>query len=107
MRGMQIKNGALFVEWGSLTYRCSEREGWGVSPISFSTLQWDMRSESPERYEYLTVGEILSLDSYGELKRLHEKNCKLLGLAFVEEEVGDSGVGACDAALPNFVWDED
>ena len=94
IKGIQIKNGALFVEWGGFsTYRYTKSKGWEVSPVLYMVVERDMQYEGPDAFEYLTEGEIRGLDSFDALRALHKKICALLGFVFednlpspVEEE---------------------
>ena len=64
MKGIKLKNGVIFVEWGGFsTYRYTEREGWEVSPVMYQVVEWDMKNEGPDAFEFLTEGEIRALDS--------------------------------------------
>ena len=80
MRAIQVKNGGLFVEWGISTYRYTARSGWTLSPVLYSTLEWDLSSESPDSYEYLTEGDVRALDTFPALLALHTETAKKLGL---------------------------
>ena len=82
MRGIKIKNGALFVECGLSTYRYSERANWEVSSISYPALEWDLRTERPDSYELLSDGDIRTLGAeiFEGLVAIHKKSCARLGL---------------------------
>ena len=89
IRAIQIRGGALFVEWGGFsTYRYTERDGWGVSPVLYLVVERDMQNEGPDAFEYLTEGEIRARGDFEELRALHKKTCEICGFAFSEEEAG-------------------
>ena len=93
MKGIQIKNGALFVEWGGFsTYRYTEDKGWGVSPVLYMVVEHDMQSEGPGAFDYVTEGELRARDDFDALRTLHKKTCELLGLAFEDEEAVSDAV---------------
>ncbi|MBE6656637.1 MAG: hypothetical protein E7609_07235 [Ruminococcaceae bacterium] len=86
IKGIQIKNGTLFVEWGGFsTYRYTERDGWEVSRYLYSVVEWDMKNEGPDAFEFLTEGDIRALDSFDTLRALHRETCAILGFAFEDE----------------------
>ena len=99
MKGILITNGALFVACGRMTYR--SREGtWEVSPVSYDSLAWELRTEPPERYTMLTDRDIRALD--GEtltgLFDIHGKTCATLGLDAEEALTPDAeGENDCEA----------
>ena len=63
MRGIKVSHGATFVECDGITVRISAKGKCELSPILFSSLEWDMRTEPPERWCYLTESDIASLGS--------------------------------------------
>ena len=75
MRGIKVKGGAAFVEIGTHTYKYTQRKGWGVSPILLSSLEWDMRTEGPDAFLYLTEGDIRALPDFEKLSALYKKDC--------------------------------
>lgn len=79
MRGIKIKNGATFVEYKGRTYRLSA-DGWTVSPIAFSVLEWDLRTEPPHTYDYMTESDIRNMGEgvYAELIALSERLLTML-----------------------------
>ena len=61
MRGIKMTHGSTFVEHKGLTVRISRSGKVDVSPIMLSALEWDLRTELPSAWEYLTDGDIRSL----------------------------------------------
>ena len=87
MKGLQIKNGALFVEWGGFsTYRYTEIHGWEISPVLDMVVEHDMQNESPDAFDYVTEGELRARADFDALRALHKRTCELLGFEFEDEE---------------------
>jgi hypothetical protein len=61
MRGIRLAHGVTFVEHEGLTVRISKSGEVDVSPVAFMVLEWDLRTEPPERWEYLSEGDIRAL----------------------------------------------
>lgn len=79
IKGMRLKHGVIFVEWGGFsTYRYT-KTGWEVSPVLYNVVEWDMRTEGPDAYEFLSESEIRALDTFEELYAVHKKTCEILG----------------------------
>ncbi len=79
IKGIQLKNGVIFVEWGGFsTYRYNG-EAWDVSPVLYRVVEWDMRTEGPDAFEYLSEGEIRALPTFDALYAVHKKTCETLG----------------------------
>ena len=86
MKAIQIKDGALFVEFGGFsTYRYTERHGWEISPRLFLVVERDMQYEGPDAFEYVSEGEIRARDDFDALYALHKKTCEALGWSAEEE----------------------
>ena len=64
MQAIRVKSGAIFVSDGLFTVRLS-RGVCGPSPIAYEVLEWDLRTEPPENWEYLSEGELMSLPDGG------------------------------------------
>ncbi len=65
MKGIKLSHGAIFVTDGIYTVRLSKDGTCGVSPILYNNLEWDLKTERPETYEYLTEGDIVNLTNGG------------------------------------------
>ncbi len=86
MKAIRLKNGVIFVEWGGFSTYRYDGEVWDVSPVLYSVVEWDMRTEGPDAFEYLTEGEIRALAHFDALSALHKKTCEILGWRFEEEQ---------------------
>ena len=82
MKGIILSSGAIFVTDGLITVRLCANGECGVSPISYSVLEWDLRMEDPNKWDYLTEGEIMNLPNGAAEKILAEisKARSVLGL---------------------------
>ena len=86
IKGIRLKHGVIFVEWGGFsTYRYNG-EAWEVSPVLYKVVEWDMRTESPDSWEYMTEGDVRGLDTFDELYALHKKTCEIFGWKVEETE---------------------
>lgn len=61
MIGIQITGGALFVEHEGVTVRVSKNGKCEVSPVLFRSLEWELRTEPPNRWDYLYEHQIQAL----------------------------------------------
>lgn len=75
MRGIKLERGATFVEHKGLTVRILRSGKIGVSPIMFAALEWDLRTEPPSTWEYLTEGDIRALgeETVAQIEALADK----------------------------------
>ena len=62
MVGIKIRDGALFVQHEGVTVRVTDDGNCDLSPVLFMVLEWEMRTEPPERWEYLSESRIKALD---------------------------------------------
>ena len=62
MIGIQIRNGALFVLHEGVTVRVMKDGTCDISPVLFMALEWEMRTEPPTHWEYLSESRIKALD---------------------------------------------
>ena len=65
MKGIKLSHGVIFVTDGTHTVRLLKDGKCGVSPILYESLEWDLRTEPPATYEYLTNGDIENLPDGG------------------------------------------
>ncbi len=78
MKAIRISHGATFVTDGHFTVRLSPTGECGISPVLYQALEWELRTEPPSSWDYLTEQEIRQLPDGGydkvlaELKNLHE-----------------------------------
>ena len=68
MKGIRLSHGVIFVTDGLVTVRLLPSGECGVSPISYNVLEWDLRTESPDKWEYITDADIRSLPGGGTQK---------------------------------------
>jgi hypothetical protein len=67
MRGIKLSHGVIFVNDGLITVRVLPSGEVGVSPVTFQTLEWQLKNEPLDSYDYLTEGEIESLKDYDKI----------------------------------------
>lgn len=81
MRGIRLSHGVTFVECDGVTVRISAKGKCELSPIMFASLEWDMRTEPPEKWRYLTESDIASLGkkTLGEIDRVVAEVKDVLG----------------------------
>ena len=65
MKGIALSFGTIFVTDGVHTLRKTKTAPWQLSPVSYQTIEWDLRAESPDTWTYLTEDEIKSLPEGG------------------------------------------
>ena len=81
MEAIRIKGGAIFVYDGMFTVRLSPDGECDTSPITYRALEWDLRTEPENRWEYLTEGDLVNLPDNG-----YEKILKAFG--YIKEVLG-------------------
>lgn len=62
MIGIKIKNGAAFVKHEGVTVRILQSGECGISSVMFEVLEWDLRTEPPHTWEYISEFEIKAMD---------------------------------------------
>ena len=62
MRGIKLRHGTAFVEHEGVTVRIRADGKCELSPILFRSLEWDLRTEPQDSWEYLSDSDI---DGYG------------------------------------------
>ena len=72
MEGIKLNNGTIFITDGLITVRLLASGECGLSPVLYSVVEWDLRTESPDSWEYLTEGEIMTLPNGATEKILAE-----------------------------------
>lgn len=63
MRGIRMKHGVTFVEIDNITIRINADGSCDLSPVMLPSLEWELRTEPPQNWTYITSSDI---DSYGE-----------------------------------------
>ena len=58
MRGIRLSHGVTFVECDGITVRIMTDGHCELSPILFDVLEWDLRTESPDRWTYIDEADI-------------------------------------------------
>ncbi len=71
MRGIQLTHGATFVERHGVTVRILKGK-CELSPILFPSLEWDLRTEPPDTWCYMTEDDIRGLgeEIFSEIVRI-------------------------------------
>ena len=61
MRGIRLNHGVSFVEIDGITIRIGKDGKCELSRILLPSLEWDLRTEPPETWDYIGESEIASL----------------------------------------------
>lgn len=80
MRAIRLNHGVIFIDIDGVTVRVSKDGECELSPVLFDTLEWEMSSVHPDKWEYVTDGEIRSLDGgvYERARALADETLALL-----------------------------
>ena len=62
MRAIKLSHGMVFLEIDGISIRVTPDGDVGLSPTLYDTLEWEMASTPPNRWEYLTEGDVRSLE---------------------------------------------
>ncbi len=73
MKGIRLSHGAIFVTDGLTTVRLLKSGECGVSPIEYEVLEWDLRTEPPDKWEYVFETELRALPDGG-----YDKICAVM-----------------------------
>lgn len=65
MNGIRLSHGAVFVSDGLCTVRLLPTGECGPSPVLLPTLEWELRTEPPGTWDYMTEAEIRALPDGG------------------------------------------
>lgn len=65
MKGIKLSHGVIFVTDGTYTVRLLKDGTCGTSPVLYETLEWELMTEPPSTYEYLTERDIVNLPNGG------------------------------------------
>ena len=81
MKGIRLSHGVIFVTDGLYTVRLLPSGECGTSPLLYSSLEWELRTEPPHTWDYISEWEIRNLPDGGYEKILaaFEKIRNLLG----------------------------
>ena len=61
MRGIKLKHGVTFVEVDGVTVRIKSDGACELSPIMLPSLEWDLRTEPPNSWDYVYDSDIKAL----------------------------------------------
>ena len=78
MRGIRLSHGVIFVECDGVTVRILADGKCGLSPIMLPSLEWDLRCEPPETWDYLFDSDI-DEDMRAQIKAVIAKFNKIMG----------------------------
>ena len=83
MKGILILRGALFVLCDNITVRVSPSGKCGISPVSYQVLEWELRTEPPHTWDYVSEEYIRSMDGgvYDKIMEVVTQTRKTLGLS--------------------------
>ncbi|MBQ8447674.1 MAG: hypothetical protein IJX27_01930 [Clostridia bacterium] len=70
MKGIRLSHGVIFVTDGLHTVRLLPSGECGTSPVLYSVLEWELRTEPPHTWDYVYERELESLPGGG-----YEKIC--------------------------------
>ena len=62
MRGIQIHGAATFIEHENMTIRVSPDGKCEISPVLFMIVEWDLRTEPPYSWDYLSETQIMAME---------------------------------------------
>ncbi|MBQ9746908.1 MAG: hypothetical protein IJW21_08825 [Clostridia bacterium] len=65
MKGICLSHGVVFVTDGDYTVRLLPSGECEASPISYNSLEWDLRTEPPDTWDYIWESEIRALPDGG------------------------------------------
>ena len=85
MRGIRLSHGVVFVEYEGITVKLSPDGRCDLSPVLLDSLEWDLRTEPPDRWGYLTEGEIFALENGG-FEKIRERVAQAKGVLSGEKE---------------------
>ena len=78
MRGIRLSHGVSFGECDGVTLRIKADGICELSPITLSALEWDLRTESPDTWDYIFESNI-NESTHEQIKHIVEKYRRILG----------------------------
>ena len=78
MRGIRLSHGVSFVECDGVTLRIKADGICELSPITLSALEWDLRTEPPDTWDYIFESD-LNESTREQIGRIVEKYRRILG----------------------------
>lgn len=81
MKGIRLSHGVIFVSDGTVTVKVKANGECEISPISYEVLEWDLRCENPNSWDYVSEYELKALPDglYDRIMAVFEKTRKVLG----------------------------
>ena len=79
MNAIKLSHGVIFITDGTYTVRYLPSGECGPSPVGYDTVEWDLRTESPFRWDYISESELRSLPDGG-YERICECFAKIRGI---------------------------
>jgi hypothetical protein len=75
MRGIKLSHGVSFVEYDGVTIRIKADGTCELSPILLPALEWQLRTEPPETWDYIFGSDLESFgeDTREQIRRIVEK----------------------------------
>ena len=75
MKAIRLKHGVVFVKIDNFTFKVLPDGTCEISSITYDSLEWDLKTEHPSTWEYLTQDEICSLpnDAYQKMLEKFQK----------------------------------
>ena len=58
MKGIMLSHGVAFVKYQDVTVRVNKDGSCELSPILYDTLEWDLRTEPPSTWSYITESDL-------------------------------------------------
>ena len=65
MKGIILSSGTIFVTDGLHALHKTKSTDWQLSPILYQNVEWDLRTEPPDTWDYLTESDIKGLPDGG------------------------------------------
>jgi hypothetical protein len=78
MKGIRLSHGVIFATDGLITVRLSKDGECGASPIAYEVLEWDLRTEPPDTWDYIFESD-LNENTREQIRRIVEKYRRILG----------------------------
>ena len=78
MKGIRLSHGVTFVEYDGVTVRIKADGKCEISPITLSSLEWDLRTEPPENWTYIGASDI-DPDTLKEIERAVSDFYRVIG----------------------------
>ena len=62
MRAIKLSHGTIFLDIDGISIRVTPDGEVGLSPTLYDSLEWEMAFTPPNRWEYLTEGDVRALE---------------------------------------------